>query len=413
MRFSFFKNKQQKEKFFLSLDIGTEAIKAVIFQEKNSKIAILADSLQYFEKYGIFNGRNFEMDIIKRAIVKSIDELYKDLSFSLIKKELKNKIKKQKRWQVLLGISADKLKARIVFQNFLRENPHQKISKEEEKIIFQEVVKQAQQKIFQKFSKEFGILPIDIHLNSIKVIGIKIDGYNVPTLYGYEGKNLQFKILITFLLKYYLENIKRIFGSLEIEILKIIHPAEHLSILYKNERRNGVFIDVGGSITQIFLVENNDLEQIDEFEGGGKNFSEILSQNLGIDEETARILKEKYSNRLLSIEAAQKIKKIFGSEQRNWYLNLKNKIEKIKRKELFTSNIYLFGGGSLLPEIKEVLEEEITSDLRDSTVSDNPEIKLIYPKNFKNIENLTVGLKNPQNTPILLICSYVNAKEIF
>jgi len=74
MRFEFFGTKRKKEKLFLVLDVGTEAVKGLICKKENSKVIVLGASTQYFERYRVFDGRDFEMDVIKRAVSKTIKE---------------------------------------------------------------------------------------------------------------------------------------------------------------------------------------------------------------------------------------------------------------------------------------------------------------------------------------------------
>ena len=74
-------------------------------------------------------------------------------------------------------------------------------------IISQRVSEAAQKEISQRFAKESGLLPEDIHWISLKILGVKINDYPVLGLKGYEGKNLDFEILAIFLPKHYLENI--------------------------------------------------------------------------------------------------------------------------------------------------------------------------------------------------------------
>ena len=219
---------------------------------------------------------------------------------------------------------------------------------------------------------------------------MKIDGYSVSKLQGYNGKNLEFMVLATFLLKHYLEGIKRIFADLGLKIFKIVHLAESLPFVFFSKEindkiGNSVLFDVGGEISQFFLIKKDNLEKIDEFEIGGKVFSEKLSDVLGIDEESARILKEKYANNLLSSEVRQRIREILSLEKRTWRQDLELKLERVN-----SSNIQLFGGASLLPEIKELL----------------PGAKIIYPKDFKNIRDETKSLKSPQYILCLLVCYY-------
>ncbi len=245
------------------------------------------------------------------------------------------------------------MKGRIVRQFFKREKTTRfKISNDEEKNIYQQCFKKTQKEISQQFNKEFGILPEDIEWITLKVLEVKIDGYSVPKLQGYEGKDLRFKILVVFLPKHYFENIKRIFKDLRLNVSKIVHVAENLPTLFEDEIRDAVFLDVGGQITQIFLVRAGILQQINEFEAGGRNFSQKLSETLGLDEESARVLKERYANKLLSPESEKRIKEIFSEEKRIWHESLELKIREINPKKLFPSTIFLFGGLSLLPEIQ-------------------------------------------------------------
>ena len=383
MEFDFFGTKRKKEKLFLVLDVGTEAVKALVCRKGNSKIAIIGAATQYFEKYGIFNGKIFEANVMKKSILKAIEQI----------QDQKQNLKKL---PVLLTLSPNILKARTSLQLFKQDDGLKtKISKAQEKAIFQQVLKKAQEEIHQRFSKESGILPKDIEMISLRILEMKIDGYSVSKLQGYNGKNLEFMVLATFLLKHYLESIKRIFADLELKIFKIVHLAESLPFAFFNKEvngktRNSVFFDIGGEISQFFLAERGNLEKVDEFEIGGKVFSEKLSDVLGIDEESARILKEKYANNLLSSEVGQRIREILSSEKRTWHQDLELKLGRVN-----SSNVQLFGGASLLPEIKELL----------------PKAKVIYPKDFKDIKDETKSLKSPQYIPCLLICYY--GQEIF
>lgn len=375
MKFGFYK---KKETPFLVLDIGTEAVKGLVCKKENSKIIILGASSQYFERYGVFDGKDFETDVIKRAILKTIEEARQNLGAQR---------QNCKKWPVLLGLPSNILKGRVIWQSFERKNPKERISKGEQELIYQKWSKGAQKEISQKFAKEFGILPKDIQRVSQKIVEIRIDGYPVSRLQGYEGKNLGFKILSIFSPRYYLESTKRIFEDLQLKVLKIVHIAENLPIIWGDKKIDGIFFDVGGEATQIFLIKRGNLQQINEFEAGGKAFSQKLSETLGIDEESARILKERYANELLSPESKKRIEEIFLEEKRTWSEDLRQFLPK-------NVEIFLFGGGSLLPEIQEVLKENGTR------------VKFIFPKNLKSIKDPMKQLKSPQYIPSLLACYY-------
>jgi len=401
MRFRFFNFKPKKEAI-LVLDIGTEAVKALIFEKKNEKVVVLGASLQYFDWFGVFDSRDFETDIIKNTVLKAVEEVQRQAG--------KNPKK------VLLGLPANILKGKIVSHSLKRKNPKETISKTKEKEIYQQVLRESRKAICQQIAKESGILSSDIHFLSSEIIETRIDGYLVPNLYQYQGKKLGFKILASFLPIYYLENIqKKILLPLNFKEVKILHEAQNLQNFLLKETIEGIFIDVGGEITQIFLVKNGKIEGFSEFEGGGRFFSQSISQTLGLDEKEARLWKERYSRGLFSEQSRKKIEEILSPEQRNWLLNLNSSLKKINSKKLLPSLVFLFGGGSLLPGISEILEKDFGKDL---AITSSPQVKFLYPKDLKNIEfkvltsegnkvlaeSEALTLKNLQYVPSLLNC---------
>jgi Ethanolamine utilization protein EutJ (predicted chaperonin) len=193
---------------------------------------------------------------------------------------------------------------------------------------------------------------------------------------------------VTFLPKYYLENIKRIIEPLKFKTLKIVHIAEDLPISSKDAQKNGIFIDVGDQMTQIIGVKNGQLCQVAEFQGGGKAFVQSLSQRLGINENRAREMTERYLKKDLEPDTLERLKEIFSWERKIWYDNLKDKLDKLNLK---SCTIFLFGGASSLPEIQSVLEEN------------SLEAKFISIKDFECVKDAAKILDDPQYIPALLI----------
>lgn len=318
------------------LDFGTEALKVLSEGRR---------FLKYFDDYD-YPG------VLSRTI---------ELVFGGIEK---------KSGQILVVLPPSILKARIVSQVFKRRASQKVISGKEEKEINETVLQRAKKEVSISFSQLSGIFPEHLRFVSLRILerGIKIDGYEVPRLEGYDGKILEFKILAVFLPGF--TEIERILRrSLmpphhltpwlkprqKTGDFKIVHAAEGL-IRILEDYPDGVFLDVGGEITQIFLAREGKLEAVCELGFGGKIFSEAISERLGLREKDARLLKERYSKEGLTPESSSKIKEIFHFPSRLWFDNLKEKLKETQGGLLFPSNVFLFGGGSQLPEIKEILE---------------------------------------------------------
>lgn len=391
---------RQKDKFSVSLDIGTEAAKVLFFslkeeREKGKVVNILGSSLHYFDSYGIFDGYHFDEKIIQRALDGAIRE-----AFCGFQRVIGKEVKDWSKLSAIISLPANIIKSRIVFQSLKREKIKDVISRKEEGIIRQRVLESVRLEVSQVYGRESGILSKDIHFIALKVLEAKIDGYEVPALQGYDGKNLNFRILAIFLPADYLKTIKNITDSLGLKNAKITHSAQNLlHSSYLSKRSDGIFLDIGGSLTQIFLLNRGKLEQTEEFEMGGRAFSRALSDSLGLNMKSARILKEDYCKGVLSEQVRKRIREIFLRPSAEWFNNLRFKLS--ARKSFLASTFFLCGGGSLLPEIQEILER---GNWKEAPIIAPPEVQFIYPKDLPDIIDKTNSLNSPKDISPILIC---------
>jgi hypothetical protein len=227
----------------------------------------------------------------------------------------------------------------------------------------------------------------------------KIDGYGVPSILNLSGQNLELRVLAVFLSRYQLEKIEKTLRNFNFKILKIVHPVENLDRLFPDEKINAIYLDIGGKTTSIFLIEKGKLAGVSQFDQGGINFTEKIYQDLGLSFFDARTMKENYSQSILSEKVQKRMKEIFSDTPKKWFENLKENLGKFPQK-LLPANFFLFGGGSLLPDISEILENGGWSNL---TFFSKPKIEIIYPKNLKNFEDKNQILNSPQDIPLILI----------
>ena len=108
----------------------------------------------------------------------------------------------------------------------------------------------------------------------------------------------------------------------------------------------------------------------------------------------------------MSIGVRKKMKEIFAQERIIWYNNLKIRFKKIHHKGIPPSIVFLFGGGSSLPDIQMVLEEKVLIDWKQLLISGTSKIETFSLEHLEDIVDTTKNLKNPQIIPSLLIsCS--------
>ncbi len=332
-----------RERDFLVLDIGTEAVKAS-FGGKTS--------LRYYDMFGVFDGRDFGRDVMEKALLGVIKDLKAEGKPSL------------------LSLPPDVLRARI--------SSHSLEIKNFKGDIRGEILRHNQKEVSEAFFREAGILPQELEFLDQLFLEQKIDGYRTPSFKGYEGREAEAVILSVFSAKEDLNKYREIFRKLGIKFLKIAHPVQGLIKVF--DKKGGVFLDVGGEITQIFVVKDGGLQEIFDFPMGGKDFSKALSEALGLPEERGRILKEEYSHGKMEETTRRKFNEIFVGMMKEWYRNLKLKLK--ESRGWLPYKFFLFGGASQLPEISEILEEEHSLEILKNPQEINLILLSNVPKKF-------------------------------
>jgi len=369
---------------YLALDVGTEAIKAVVFKSENNKIEIVDNQLVYLDVSAGFNGKELRLDVVKKEILDILKGARN-----------RNKIDEGK---IYLSLPPDILKAKIKRIGLKREKKDRKIDRKEETEIFQYIASALKTKAAEDYSREAGILPNDLTFAEIQILETSIDGYIVEHVESFKGEGLEFLALVTFLPTIYFEEFNKFFHSLGFKDLKISHEIQNITKLVQKDQ-SGVFIDIGGEITLITLIKKGKIESFYELKSGGRVFSLALSQYLGMNIHEARILKEKYSDKLLSEETQRTIEEIFSPYIRYWFENLENALRMIQTP--LPSDIFIFGGGSRLPEVQKVLNNGGWGDI---PFIDPPKISFISTKDLKTINFRTKEIDGPISISVLLIC---------
>ena len=336
--------KRESPEIKVVLDIGTKAIKGLVLEEKKDKVFLRGMAKEYYDEYRPFFTLFFEKEILKTAFLSVISQLEKNI--------------KGERVSLILNLGPTFSICKIKWISQKREKPRISISQKEKREILKKIEEKAKKEILREFSFKRGILAKDLQILDFKILEEKIDGYLVPDIQGYKGERIEVKVFLIFGLRDYLNFfVSPSFISNQIKSKRLIISCQINGLLYFLSRfkLEGFFLDVGGKITQILKAKNGKLKEVAEISVGGEDFSKEIVENLGISEKDARILKERYSERKISEDCRQRIKEFLEIPLKNWLNEIK---EVLKESNKEVSKIFLFGGGSLLPEIKESLENE-------------------------------------------------------
>jgi len=115
------------------------------------------------------------------------------------------------------------------------------------------------------------------------------------------------------------------------------------------------FIDIGGGTTDIAVVRNGGLEGTKMFALGGRAFTKRLAQEFHLSFEVAEQMKIDYANGRLKNEDGTRISLLYADDCRVWLGGVELSLLEFAETDLLPSRIFLCGGGSALPGIKQAL----------------------------------------------------------
>lgn len=375
----------------MALDVGTEVVKALVFEvhseEKNGLVIGIGKALQ---KKG--NMQSGAVSDISGVIVTCREAIDKALAQAGIKK-----VKK-----AIVGIAGELVKGTTTTVHYERVNPEVKIDLPELKNIIEKVQRKALERIQKQLAWETGQEDIDIRLINAAVVDVRIDGYQVTNPIGFQGRDVSISIFNAYAPMIHLGALQTIADELGIDSLNIAAEpyAVARSVDYDDVLDfSAIFIDIGGGTTDIAVVRNGGLEGTKMFALGGRAFTKRLAKELDINFEEAENLKIKYSEGKLGADVSLKVEQILRNDCLTWASGMELALAEFADSDVLPMKILLCGGGSALPGIRKILmSSEWTKNL---PFSKTPDVNFLQPRDVVKIIDNVGELKNPQDvTPM-------------
>ncbi len=375
----------------LALDIGTEVVKALIFRvDTGHQRGIVIGVGRVPQKIG--NMQSGAVSDISGVIESSREAIRLAKQKAGVKRIEKS----------IIGIAGELVKGTTTTVHYERVNPEMHIGIPELKMIIRKVQEKAYQRIKRQLAWETGQDDIDVKLINAAIVDVRIDGYHVLNPVNFQGRDVSMSVFNAYAPMIHLGALQTIADELDLDLLSI--AAEPYAVARSVEVEDmldfsAIFIDVGGGTTDIAVVRNGGLEGTKMFALGGRAFTKRLAQELHLSFETAEQMKIDYaSGRLNSTDSAH-ITSFYADDCRVWLGGVELSLLEFAETDLLPSRIFLCGGGSALPGIKQaLLSNEWVQSL---PFAKQPHIGFLQPHDIVRIVDQTGELNNPQDiTPI-------------
>ncbi len=375
----------------LALDIGTEVVKALIFRiEKSTKQGVVVGVGRVAQKVG--NMQSGAVSDISGVIESSRQAIALAKQKAGIKRVEKS----------IIGIAGELVKGTTTTVHYERVNPEMHIGVPELKMIIQKVQEKALERIKRQLAWETGQNDIDVKLINAAVVDVRIDGYHVQSPVNFQGRSVSMSVFNAYAPMIHLGALQTIADELDLDLLSI--AAEPYAVARSVEVEDmldfsAIFIDVGGGTTDIAVVRNGGLEGTKMFALGGRAFTKRLAQEFQLSFDVAEKMKLDYASGQLKPEEAEQVATLFADDCRIWLGGVELSLIEFAETDLLPSRIFLCGGGSALPGIKQaLLTQEWAGTL---PFSKPPQVSFLQPKDVVSIVDTTGELNNPQDmTPI-------------
>ncbi|MFH1175682.1 MAG: cell division FtsA domain-containing protein [bacterium] len=321
----------------LAVDLGTEYIKALVFSVDEEKIDIKS-------KFKVKRE-------VKNLGANEIIKILKDLIYRAEKKS------SAKISSLTIGFSGNFLKGNITAYSYCRPNPQDEIIISE----IENIIQKSQWKALDILRKDFfSSADFDfLKIVDAQVLRIILDKKDVESPIGGQGENLVLEIANSATSKENYDIIKKVASDLKIES-KIVSLPCAVANLIKTEgsmETDALIIDAGSSATVVSVLKNGLICFSESFPLGGEAFSKKISEIFSIPASSAEKIKIKYAGGNLSGGVNFKLRSILKEDARIWSKAIKIALEKFLKFQIFhPSAIYLLGGASQLPEVKEAVQ---------------------------------------------------------
>lgn len=382
-----------RKDFFLSLDVGTEFVKVLVFRvDKKIEKGVVVGVGQARQRLGNMNyGAISDIGQVILSCERAINQAEKMAGVGRVRR-------------AIMGIAGEFVKGTTTTVHYERARPEVRIDLPELKNIIQKVQWRAFDRIRKQLAWEAGMKEMDVQLINASVVGVKIDGYQVSNPIGFQGREVSVSIFNAYAPMMHLGALQSVAEELDLDLVSI--AAEPFAVvqamgLENNSNFGAIFVDIGGGTTDVALVRNGGLEGTVMFALGGRVFTKRISTELEISFEEAERIKMGYSLGRLSPNMMERVGRALEEDCAVWLSGFEVALESFSevKTDLLPPRILLCGGGAGLPEIHKSLSRN--NWFSNFPFPKKPTISFIQPRDVVNLIDETKLLKNPQNiTPM-------------
>ncbi|MBI4032097.1 rod shape-determining protein [Candidatus Berkelbacteria bacterium] len=374
----------------IALDIGTEFVKALIFEVQGGVAQVTGVGRQRQRLADMQGGTVTDIHGVIGNCEAALEQAAEQAGYLPE--------------QVIIGIAGELVKGTTTTIKYVRPEPTTKITHEELQEILQKVQRRAHDRARALLAWETGHAEIDVRLVNAAIVDVRIDGYKVTNPLGFQGREVQVGIYSAFAPIVHLGALQTIAEELQLDLLSVTaEPYAVARVMGPDESSefSAIFIDIGGGTTDIAVVNNGGLIGTKMFAIGGRTFTKRLMTVESSTFTEAEERKLAYAAGTLGKKEETAVHDALQADVNVWLSGVELTLGEFTNVELLPSRILLCGGGSNLPDIERVLGEPAWS--KRLPFARKPAIHFLKPAEIPTVKDATKSLGTIQDvTPMAL-----------
>jgi cell division protein FtsA len=339
-KFKFTKGRDDYQRHFSAVDIGTELIKVLVVRREGPDGVVLGVGREPQHPDAMEAGAIANADRVIDACNRAL-EASEDMAGVVP-------------GQAVVGIAGDLVKGFSSAVSYPRERPDQRVRESELKNMLQMVERRALREAQHLLEMERSYGQMEARLVQSAITQVRMDGYPVANPVGYQGGNLEVTVFNTFAPLSQVGAVETVARDLDLELAGMVAQPYALARACAGDEAwqdGGIFVDVGGGTTDVSLLRGGGVEGIRMFNLGGRAFTRRLAKELGTSLEEAEARKIRHSEGLLPPEQDQQVALLLAGDVEVLLQGLNLCLQDLARGEALPPNVYICGGGSLLRDL--------------------------------------------------------------
>ncbi len=340
--------KEQKPITFLTIDVGSDDVKAMCFEVETTEKGVAA-AITGIGKQSLLE------DSTRGGVIVDPDDVKQALSLAISQACNGNDVR-----EVIFGVGGNLCLGLMTTVKIVR-GRHDSVSERELNDIFAKIHEVSFNEVQAKLLEMTGNAELDVQMITSSVVYSKIDGKDVDDLLGLEGQNIEVAVFNAFAPTYHLELLQQIASDLGLNIVAVgsnMYSLVKSLGFSKGNDFDGVVMDIGGELTDVGVVFGGGILATKSLDIGGTHLTRMLAKKMDLSFKDANHKKLEYSYGRLPDSDNILIKGHLDGLLETWLNGVELLFLDFTGVKTFASNIYLVGGGAELPDVYDIVSKE-------------------------------------------------------